>query len=299
MNRQKHSFRQWVMAVRPWSFPASAMPVVVTLAYLYWMRQDLDWCNGIWALVNIIVFHAAGNTWSDYVDYKRGVDAQDTFGVSTLTSGRFAPDQIFRLSVVLLVVALLGGVGLLLRTGLPLLGIGVLGLLCTLLYPPLKYRAWGDVVIFFAYSLLPILGTSYVTMHTIDWEAMSLTVPVGLITVAILHANNTRDISTDSRSGIVTFAMKIGRMRSARLYCIETGIPYVWLVVCAALGLFSWWVLLCWLSFPLAWHNMQMVLGLAKKGAESIALLDVQTAKLQLMFSLLLAISFILAGWIQ
>ena len=57
---KKHSLKDWMIAVRPWSFPASSMPVVVTLAYLYWMRQDINWVNGIWALLNIIVFHAAG-----------------------------------------------------------------------------------------------------------------------------------------------------------------------------------------------------------------------------------------------
>ena len=68
---KKHSFKDWMIAVRPWSFPASAMPVVVTLAYLFWMKEDINWANGIWALLNIVVFHAAGNTWSDYFDYKK------------------------------------------------------------------------------------------------------------------------------------------------------------------------------------------------------------------------------------
>ena len=102
---KKHSLKDWMIAVRPWSFPASSMPVVVTLAYLYWMRQDINWVNGIWALLNIIVFHAAGNTWSDYFDYKHKVDARDTFGAKTLTDGMFTPREIYRLSMALLAVA--------------------------------------------------------------------------------------------------------------------------------------------------------------------------------------------------
>ena len=47
---KKHSFKDWMIAVRPWSFPASAMPVVVTLAYQFWMKEDINWANGIWAL---------------------------------------------------------------------------------------------------------------------------------------------------------------------------------------------------------------------------------------------------------
>ena len=27
----KHTFKDWFLATRPWSFPASAMPVLVTL----------------------------------------------------------------------------------------------------------------------------------------------------------------------------------------------------------------------------------------------------------------------------
>ena len=122
---KKHSLKDWMIAVRPWSFPASSMPVVVTLAYLYWMQQDINWVNGIWALLNIVVFHAAGNTWSDYFDYKHKVDARDTFGAKTLTDGMFAPREIYSLSMALLAVALVAGVGLLWRTGLPLLYIGI------------------------------------------------------------------------------------------------------------------------------------------------------------------------------
>ena len=132
---KKHSFKDWMIAVRPWSFPASAMPVVVTLAYLFWMKEDINWANGIWALLNIVVFHAAGNTWRDY---KQGVDMKDTFGAKTLTDKMFTPKAIYRLSLVLLLAALAGGLGLLWRTGFPLLYIGLGGAACALLYPPLQ-----------------------------------------------------------------------------------------------------------------------------------------------------------------
>ena len=297
MKTKKHPFSHWMVAVRPWSFPASAMPVMVTLAYLYWAGHDVNWINGLWALANIIVFHAAGNTWSDYYDYKKGVDAQDTFGVHTLTSGMFTPREIYRLSLCLLAVALLGGVGLLLRTGLPLLYVGAGGLLCTVLYPALKYRAWGDAVIFVAYALLPTVGTSYAALLKVDWTVLLLAVPVGLITVAILHANNTRDMQTDRRVHITTFAMKLGGRVSMGLYCVEVGVPYVWVLGCVLLGLFPWWALLCWLSAVAAVGNMRVALGYGKDGATGIARLDELTAKLQLMFSLLLVVSFALAGW--
>lgn len=293
---KKHSFKDWMIAVRHWSFPASAMPVVVTLAYLFWMKEDVNWVNGVWALLNIVIFHAAGNTWSDYYDYKRGVDAKDTFGAKTLTDGMFTPKEIYRLSLGLLIVALAGGVGLLLRTGLPLLYIGLGGAACSLLYPVLKYNALGDVVIFMAYALLPTLGTAYVATGLINWDVMWIAIPVGLITVAILHANNTRDIQTDARAGIKTLAMKLGERTSVILYCIETLFPFGWIIGCAVTGTFPWWSLLV---LPVIIPAMQNILRYPVKGASAIIHLDEQTAKLQLLFSWAFALSFFIAGWLS
>lgn len=296
MRKKKHTFREWMIAVRPWSFPASAMPVVVTLGYLFASGAEMNWVDGLWALVNIVVFHAAGNTWSDYYDYKRGVDAGDTFGVHTLTTGMFTPREIYRLSLILLFVALAGGVGLLLRTGWPLLLIGFGGLLCSVLYPYLKYRACGDYVIFMAYALLPTLGTAYAATRHVDWTVLLLAVPIGLITVAILHCNNTRDIQTDSRANIRTLAMNLGGRASVWLYCFEVLFPFLWISGCALAGVLPLWTLLAWLAFVPACMNVRVVVSYFRGGATAIANLDEATAKLQLLFSLVLTVAFVVAG---
>ena len=292
---KKHSMKDWVMAVRPWSFPASAMPVAVTLAYLWWMGQEVDWVNGIWALLTIVVFHAAGNTWSDYFDYRRKVDTKDSYCVQTLTEGLFEPREIFRLSLALLAVALVGGLGLLARTGWPLLYIGIGGAACALLYPPLKYRALGDVVIFIAYALLPMLGTAYVTTGIVDWSTLWLALPVGLITVAILHANNTRDIPTDRRAHIRTLAMALGGRVSVFLYAFEVLFPFGWIAGCAAGGVLPWWTLLTLPAVGLAGSNVRQMRRFFTVGREGIVTVDERTAQLQLLFSVLLIVSFVIA----
>ena len=276
---KKHSLKDWMIAVRPWSFPASSMQVVVTLAYLYWMRQDINWVNGIWALLNIVVFHAAGNTCA-----------------KTLTDGMFAPREIYGLSMALLAVALVAGVGLLWRTGLPLLYIGIGGAACSLLYPPLKYRALGDVVIFLAYALLPTLGTCYVATGVVDWNVLWIALPVGLITVAILHANNTRDMRTDARAEIQTLAMKLGGKASMYVYCAEVLFPFGWIAGLIAAGTLPLWTLLVMSALVPAIGNVRVVSRFPGKGESAIAGLDEMTAKLQLLFSLLFTLSFVVAG---
>ncbi|MCD8310865.1 MAG: prenyltransferase [Prevotellaceae bacterium] len=293
---RKHTLKEWIIAVRPWSFPASTMPVIVTVAYLYWTHHDINWVNGVWALLNIILFHAAGNTRSDYFDFKTGVDAKDTYGFKILTDGVFTPRQIIRLSLGLLVVAVVAGIGLWARTGIVTLYIGALGFLSVLCYPPLKYRAWGDVVIFIVYALLPIVGTCYVATGAVHWSVLWLALPVGLITVAILHANNTRDIRTDRRASIRTIAMNIGTHGAMYLYCAEVLLPFLWTAACIVAGVFPLWTLLVLVALVPAAGNVRAVLQLARAGEQAIARLDEHTAQLQLQFSLLMTCSFILAA---
>jgi len=294
----KHSFKEWMIAVRPWSFPASAMPVVVTLAYLNYAGYQVNWWLGVWALLNIIVFHAAGNTWSDYFDYKKGVDREDTFGVKTLTGGMFTPKEIYNLSLGLLAVALLGGIGLMLCTGLPLLYIGIGGVLCTLLYPMLKFNALGDADIFCAYAILPMLGTSFVATGAFHYEVLWNAIPVGLITVGILHANNTRDMQHDKRANIKTFAMLMGNKASAYAYCFEMVFPFVWVIGCIVAGVLPYYSLLVLVALMPALKNASMAIKFLKEGMTAIANLDELTAKLQLIFSLLLTISLFVAYFI-
>ena len=87
---KRHTLNEWVIAVRPWSFPASVMPIITTLAFLFWKGAEINWLYGAWALVGMLLFHMAGNTWSDNFDNNKNVDADDTFGAKTLTTGMFS-----------------------------------------------------------------------------------------------------------------------------------------------------------------------------------------------------------------
>lgn len=294
---RRHTLKEWVVATRPWSFPASAMPVIVTIVYLYGIYTEINWLNGIWALVNIVIFHAAGNTWSDYFDYRKGVDTPDSFGATSLTSGRFTAKEIRNWGLWLLFIAMLLGAGLLLRTGWMLLWIGLGGVLCTLLYPWLKYRALGDAVIFLAYALLPTWGTSVVVTGIVDMRVLWLALPVGLITVAILHANNTRDVKTDRQAHIKTVAMQAGISLAGYIYAAEIFLPFLWIALGVVAGYFPLWSLLTLLVLPLAIGNVRRMSVSAGGNAAVLAHLDEKTAQLQLAFSLVLSLTFLLAVW--
>lgn len=296
MERKRHTFKEWLLATRPWSFPASSMPVAVTLAFLYWRGFEVNWPVGLWTLLSVILFHAAGNTWSDYSDFKRGVDREDTIGGMSITSGEFLPSEIKCLSLLLLAVAAVSGLSLMLATGLPTLYLGLAGLALTMMYPFLKYHAMGDIDIFLTYSLLPIMGTSYVATGAFVMDALWLVLPIGLITVGILHINNTRDIEHDKRAGIHTFAMLAGKRASAFIYCMEVTVPFVWVAICIIYNSMPLWSLIVLLALKPAIDNSRKALLFPKEGMQAVVGVDEATAKLQLMFSLLLVVSFFIAS---
>ena len=294
----KHTFGQWFIAVRPWSFPASAMPIIVTLAYLFWKGAQINWLLGLWALVGMVLFHCAGNTWSDYFDFRKKVDDDDTFGAKTLTTGMFKPEEIRNLAIGLLVVSVLCGLGLMAVTGTTLLWIGLAGVACTLLYPVLKFNALGDLDILLAFAFIPMLGTSYVVTGAIDWSVLWVALPVGLITDGILHSNNTRDMATDSRAGIRTMAMSLGVKSSATLYGFEVLFPFVWVGLCSICGFMPLATVIVFMTLPVAIACAQTMMKSVDGGTHLIADLDVRTANLQLIFSLLFTVAFVVARFL-
>ena len=293
---KKHSFKDWLIATRPWSFPASAMPVLVTLGYMFWSGLEVNWLIGILTILNVVLFHAAGNTWSDYKDYKSGVDREDTVGGLSIVSGQFTAQEIKKLSLSLFAVAVTGGIALVCVTGITTLYLGLAGALLTIFYPWMKYHALGDLDIFLTYSVIPMLGTSLVATGAVQPDVLVLSVPVGLITVGILHSNNTRDIEQDRRAGIRTFAMCVGGKVASILYCVEVIFPFIWVVAGMALGYFPYWSALSLVALVMAVGNAKQALKYNAEGMKALVGVDEKTAQLQLAFSVLMFISFIVAG---
>lgn len=289
---KKRTIKDWFIATRPWSFPASAMPIIVSIAYLFSKNADINWYLAVWTLIGMVLFHITGNLWSDYFDFKKKVDDTDTFGATSITSGLFQANEIRNFAIGMLVVSVLSGLGILYCTGLPILWIGMAGAVCMLLYPLLKYNALGDLDILITFAFLPTIGTSYAITGAIDWSVLYVALPVGLITDGILHANNTRDIATDKRAGILTMAMSMGKKSAAWLYAFEVTFPYLWIVVCAVMGIFKLHTILVLISLPMAIKCAKTMLN-GYNDTNAIAMLDMQAAQLQMLFSFMLSFSLI------
>ncbi len=285
---------KWISATRPWSLPASVMPAVTALAYIF-LRQDrfpeTDWFAGVVALAGAAVFHLAGNLISDYFDFRHGVDSRDNIGRTNLTivDGILKPETVLAYGFGLLALGCAIGLLLAVRCGLPILYIGLAGVPLTVFYFRMKFSALGDADIFVTFGLLIALGVVYAATGVVYPGIFAVSAAVGLLIVAILHANNTRDRVNDARAGITTLAMKIGLKRSKFFYIFLVAGAYLLVLADICLGILPPASALVLLSAPAARANIRAMLG--ARNMEEIAALDGLTARLVLLFSLLLTLS--------
>lgn len=292
--------KQWFIATRPWSFPASSMPVLVTIAYIfstqYGTPTSVNWWIGTLCLLGAIIFHFGGNLISDYFDFKTGVDREDNTGQRFLVDGVFEAKTILIYGLVLLAIGSVIGIFIVLKSSIYVLYVGLIGLILTLLYSKLKYNALGDLCVFINFGILESIGTSFAMLNHFNLNALLCTIPVGFLVVAILHANNTRDREFDNRAHVKTLAMKMGLKASKIYYAVLVFGAYIMNIVLDIIGITGIISLLPLLTIGMACKNINMMHKCEQ--ASDIASLDGRSAQLVLWFSLALIASLVLTPWL-
>lgn len=272
------------------------MPVIVTATFLLWKGYDIRWACVILALIGNVMFHAAGNVLSDWWDYRKGVDNEKAYAIPQLVFHQFESDEYIRFSAVLFSAAVCIGLVLTFMTGWELLIIGIIGAALALSYSFFKFRAMGDIFVFVCFGILPVLGTSFVATGLIDWTSLVISIPLGIFTIGVLHDNNTVDIATDKEAGIRTLPMLFGEKTSVKIFIAYMVIPFIAVIVCCIAGCLPFWTLACLLAAPAALGNVKAASSYSSKGREAMLGLDQKTAKLHMIFSILLALGLIIAS---
>lgn len=279
------------------------MPALVVFTYVFFLsRRDpiaVNWRFGVLSIVGAVIFQATGNLISDYFDYKWEVDREDTYGSSRLLVEKvFRPETILYYGLSFLLVGISLGLFLLSRTGMPLLYIGIAGVIAAVFYYQFKYRALGDVLIFIVYGPLIALGTFYAMTSSLDWKIIAISLPLSCITVDILHANNTRDIAHDRRANIKTLAMLIGVKGSILEYKALIYAAYLLLLALVGAGILHWITLGVLITLPIAIGNCRIMERASIDQPSSIADLDVRTAQLQLAFGGIFSALILVSAWL-
>ncbi|MGZ8585564.1 MAG: 1,4-dihydroxy-2-naphthoate polyprenyltransferase [Actinomycetota bacterium] len=290
----------WVHGARPRTLAASVTPVVVGTA----AAGHAEVWRFVAALLVGLGLQVGVNYANDFHDGVRGVDTSERLGPPRLTSGGLAsPRAVMGAALACIAVAGVAGLALAAATTWWLVPLGAVAMLALWLYSggprPYAELGLGELMVFLFFGVMATAGTAYVQAGTVSSAAWWSSAAMGLLSVAILVANNLRDIPTDAAAGRKTLAVRIGDHATRTLYraCVVAAFGSVALgVVVGAVdgprGL-SPWALLAFVAGVAAIRPISRV-GSAR-GRELVAVL-VGTGVLQAAFGALLALGLWIDG---
>jgi len=247
----------YVEALRPWSFSASLMPVLLGCAVAYQKTGEFSAAVLVVTALCALSVHAAGNLVNTYYDFVKGIDSKKSDD-RTLVDQLLSKDELVTLGAALYGLGCAGFVLLALLSParvehLALVYFG--GLSSSFLYTGgvgFKYIALGDVLVLVIFGPITVLFSYLAQSGHTEWATIYYAVPLALNTEAILHSNNTRDMATDRQAGIVTLAILVGTPASIVLFAGFLFLPYVLFAVVALHH--SRWLLLPLVTLPSAFR---------------------------------------------
>ncbi len=254
-------------------------------------------------LVVALALQVGVNYANDYSDGIRGTDS-DRVGPIRLVGGELmAPHRVRRAAFISFGVALVAGLLLIVISDVWWLAfVGAAAVAAAWYYTggprPYGYAGLGEIFVFVFFGVVAVAGTAVALVGHLTLLSVVVAVPVGLLASALLLVNNLRDIDTDAASGKRTLATRIGESRTRQLYLALIWLPFLIVIAVSLLGLVlpDWpaFAALAVVTVPLAAAPARAV----RNGATGPRLVDVlgETARLELVFSLLLAIGLALSA---
>jgi 1,4-dihydroxy-2-naphthoate octaprenyltransferase len=286
------TWRAWWIALRPFSYPAAIVPVLVGSAVA--ADEAFRPLLFLLALAGSILILAGTNLATDFFDFVDGVQPRATMG-GVIQRGLIPGRSVHRAAVACFVSGAACGLVIVAYAGWPILAAGFASVLAGYFYTagPIAYgrRGLGEVMVFFFMGVLMVMASAYVQVEHLAWEQFWASLPVAVLVADILHANNLRDIENDRARHKITIATAIGRPAADFVYVLLTFSSFGAVVGAVTLDGLPVEALACLAALPSAISAARV---LREREAMALNALVRGTAALHMRFGLLLALGFAL-----
>lgn len=241
--------RDWIAGARLRTLSLAVVPVALGTALAY-VNAGYNLALALLCLGVAVFLQVGVNFANDYSDGVRGTDAYRV-GPSRLTgSGAARPRTVLTVAMVFFALGAAAGIAIVVLTGLWwLLAVGAVALVAAWFYTggklPYGYLGLGELVAFVFFGLVATIGTTYVQIEQIPFEAYFAGALAGFFAAAILLVNNIRDREQDTRVGKKTLAVRIGDLPARILFVVLLAgaygmlVPFALIYVWAPLVYFS------------------------------------------------------------
>ena len=288
----------WLQAVRAPSLSAAAVPVLLGTAVA---AREGYFSGGrlVLALIGAIAIQAGTNLINDYYDFRSGADSTESLGPSmVIQRGLLAPEQVWRGGMVAFAIGATLGIMLVYLCGWPILAIGIPSIAAGYFYTAapvsLAYIGLGELTVFMFMGPAIVVGAYYVMALSFSWTALWASVPLGFLVAGILHANNIRDIESDSLHGKNTLATMLGRRGAIRELVVLDLLAYATTIMAVLARTLPWAALAVLITIPRARDQLRIVSNETEARKLNLALM--RSVQLHLEFGILMTLAFVIAA---
>lgn len=289
--RSRITWIDWIRGARLRTLPLAVAPVAAGAGIAH-MLQSFSWTLSLLALAVAVLLQIGVNFANDYSDGVRGTDEHRVGPARLTASGLVKPRAVLATALTFFALAAIAGLAAVVLSGRWwFLAVGAAAIVAAWFYTggkrPYGYAGLGEVAVFVFFGLVATAGTVWLQSEIVPQEAWIAGAGVGLFAVAVLVANNTRDIGTDRLVGKRTLSVRIGDRASRILFTLCVLLPFAVPVVYVSVYPGMWLALLVLFgAIPAA-----VIMLWARSAREMIAALAI-TSLSALAYGALLGVAF-------
>lgn len=221
----------WVEGARLRTLPLAIAPVAIGAGAADSV-QAFDLTLTLLALAVALFLQIGVNFANDYSDGIRGTDDYRVGPLRLTGSKSVKPEAVKLAAFGFFGLAALAGLAIVLITGLFwLIAVGAASILAAWFYTggksPYGYAGAGELAVFVFFGLVATIGTTFIQVGFIEFNAVLGGIASGLFASAVLMVNNIRDIETDKLASKKTLAVMLGKKVSTALFLAMIWLPFV------------------------------------------------------------------------
>ena len=228
---KSNKLKLWVEGARLRTLPLAIAPVAIGAGAADSV-QAFDPTLSLLALAVALFLQIGVNYANDYSDGIRGTDDYRVGPLRLTGSKSVKPEAVKLAAFAFFGLAAAAGLAIVLITGMFwLIAVGLAAIVAAWFYTggksPYGYAGLGELAVFVFFGLVATIGTTFIQVGFIEFNAVLGGIASGLFASAVLMVNNIRDIETDKLACKKTLAVMLGKKIATGLFLVMIWVPFV------------------------------------------------------------------------